>query len=50
MDIFFPKEPEYESRATILPDAVSKLSDADLAIKVEEGFASSINISDKGRK
>jgi len=47
MDIFFPKEPEYESRATILPDAVSKLSDADLAIKVEEGFASSINISDK---
>ena len=46
MDIFFPKEPTQESRATILPESLKKIVDSGLDVLVEKGLASNINISD----
>ena len=46
MDIFFPKEPAQESRATILPESLKKIVDSGLDVLVEKGLASNINISD----
>mgnify|MGYP006101157459 FL=1 len=46
MDIFFPKEPTQESRATILPESLKKIVDSGLDVLVEKGLASNINIPD----
>ena len=46
MQIFFPKENEFESRVCILPETVNKLAELGMDVGVEASIGKILHISD----
>ena len=46
MQIFFPKEKESESRASILPETVKKLVELGISVEVEASLGKTVHVSD----
>ncbi|HHZ84703.1 MAG TPA: NAD(P)(+) transhydrogenase (Re/Si-specific) subunit alpha, partial [Gammaproteobacteria bacterium] len=46
MQIFFPKENEFESRVSVLPETVNKLVELGMDVEVEASIGKTLHISD----
>ena len=47
MQIFFPKEEDHETRATILPEVAKKFTDLGIEVLIESGLGEKIFVSDQ---
>ena len=47
MNIFFPKEPEFETRVSLTLESAKKFLDKGLNISIEKSFAEHLGSSDK---
>ena len=50
MQIFFPKEKEFENRVSVLPETVSKLIKLGITVEVEAGIGKTLHLSDDSYK
>ena len=47
MQIFFPKEEDHETRATILPEVAKKFTDLGIEVLIESGLGEKVFVSDE---